>query len=81
MAASPRFKVYNSVGEYEAACKSPEAAAAIIAGIGYDGWTIRDGHSFKHVVWTEGAEELPASESFDTVAATIYGRLVSISRR
>jgi hypothetical protein len=72
MAASPRFKVYSASGEYIAACKFPEAAAAIIAAIGYDGWTIRDGH--RRIVWLEGTETQSASESYDNVAYVVFAR-------
>ncbi len=75
MAAAPQFKVYNERLEYEAATKSPEAAAAIIAGIGCNGWTIRYGHGVKHIVWTEGVDEGPAGESFDIVAETCWSRI------
>jgi hypothetical protein len=69
MAASPKFKVYDNEGIYEAACKSIESAAAIIGGIGCDGWTIRDGHT--RVIWTEGVDG-HAGESCDLVAEHFY---------
>lgn len=69
MAGSPRWKVYNTEGEYVASCKHVEDAAAIIALYG-DGASIRDGHS--KVVWLEGRDG-EAAESFDAVAAKVYG--------
>jgi hypothetical protein len=71
MAAAPQFKIYKADGEYVAACKYAEDAAALVAVLG-TGTTIRLGHRF--VVWTEGAEAIPAGESYDTVAATIAER-------
>lgn len=34
MAGAPRFKVFDKYGEYLAACKRPEEAAAIVALLG-----------------------------------------------
>lgn len=79
--AAPALKVYNADNEYQAATKSPEAAAAIVAGVGAPGWTIRFGHARKDIVWTEGQEAVPAGESFDIVASTIRDRLVRIPNR
>jgi hypothetical protein len=74
MAGAPQFKVYNPSGDYVAACKHGEDAAAIVAGYG-DGATIRDGHSKRDIVWTEGAESFPAGESYDGVALLIAERI------
>jgi hypothetical protein len=71
---SPAFKVYDVTGTYQAACKEPEAAAALMAfygGLG-PGATIRYQHG--RVLWTEGVDG-HAAESYDTVAATVYTRL------
>jgi hypothetical protein len=65
MASAPRFKVYDAQGNYQAACKEPEAAGVLVSFYG-DGATIRDGHA--RVVWREGSEDQPASESYDHVA-------------
>lgn len=78
MAASPQFKVYNPAGEYVAACKHGEDAAAIVAGYG-EGATIRFGHS--RVLWREGAESFPAGESYDGVAEAIAERVRDIHRK
>ena len=74
MAASPRFKVYDADGQYQAACHEPEAAAVLASFYG-EGCTIRDGHREKHTVWHEGIDG-SAGESFDHVAAVILSRLV-----
>ncbi len=71
MAAAPRFKVYDSHGEYQAACKEIEAAAALMSVYG-DGSTIRVDHRL--IVWREGYESQPAGESYDFVAETVYQR-------
>jgi hypothetical protein len=72
MAAAPRWKVYSADGEYLAACKHVEDAAAIVSLRG-DGATIRDGHS--RAVWTEGAEQTRAYDSYDLVVLTIRERV------
>jgi hypothetical protein len=72
MAAAPRFKVYDSAGNYQAATKEVEAAAALVAFYGA-GSTIRAGHA--KVVWAEGQEEIEADESYDVVALTVISRL------
>ncbi len=71
MAASPRFKVYDSAGQYQAACKEIEAAASLVAFYG-DGATIRDGHA--SILWIEGRNGW-AGESFDRVAQLITNEL------
>jgi hypothetical protein len=71
MAASPQWKVYQGK-EYLAACKRVEEAACLVAFLG-DGATIRAGHDT--VLWTEGAEDQPAAESFDHVADVVHSRL------
>lgn len=71
MAASPVWKVY--VGkEYRAACKYIEDAAMLVAGLG-KGAEIR--HQHDTVVWAEGKEDQPASESYDHVADVAKRRL------
>jgi len=71
MAASPRFKVYNPEGDYIAACKHAEDAAALVALYGA-GATIRLDHT--RVMWREGAEVREAGESYDFVAQTVADR-------
>lgn len=65
--AAPYWKVFNPRGEYVAACKLPEDAAAIIAAYG-PGATLRAGHAKKETVWTEGVDGV-AGESYDAVGA------------
>ncbi len=69
MASAPRFKVYRN-GEYVAACKYPEDAAAIAGD--HAGATIRDRHSL--VVWTNGPDG-NAGESYDACAKTVWERV------
>lgn len=70
MAASPQFKVYRD-GEYVAACKYAEDAAAVIAATGSG--EVRHGH--RVVVWREGREGFPAGDSFDRAAQVMHGHL------
>lgn len=72
MAGSPQFKIFNPSGEYVAACKYAEDAAALAAILG-EGTKIKHGHS--HVVWTEGAEDMSAGESYDYVAGVVFARI------
>ncbi|MGP9804043.1 hypothetical protein [Paracoccus sp. NSM] len=72
MAQSPQFKIFRPGGEYVAACKYAEDAAALTAILG-DGTKIKHGHS--HVVWTEGAEDFSAGESYDRVAKIVHDRI------
>lgn len=74
MAAAPYFKVYTAEGDYEAAAHSLETAAAIVTFLG-DGATIRNGHRQRHIIWTEGSEDMPASESYDYVRETAADRM------
>lgn len=71
MAGSPDWKVYDGNGTYQASCKEPELAGLCMSFYG-EGATIRYNH--KLVVWTEGQEECPGHESYDTVAMTCYAR-------
>lgn len=75
MAAAPRWKVYRG-DQYIAACKYLDDAAALVAfnARAPDGATIRDGHSPKSIVWTEGKEDQPASESYDHVVEVCWRR-------
>lgn len=73
MAASPKYKVLNPhQGEYVAACKYTEDAAALVAAHG-TGAKIKYRHTL--TVWEEGKETQPASESYDFVADTIEERI------
>lgn len=70
MAASPKFKVFDSSGTYQAACKEPEAAAALLGFYG-DGAKVKLGHSI--TVYTQGADG-DAAESYDAAAALMLSR-------
>lgn len=72
MAGSPTWKVYSGDGEYIAAVKYLEDAAALVAMRG-DGTTIRYQHGV--VIWREGKETQPAGESYDYVAETCRTRV------
>jgi hypothetical protein len=78
MASTPRFKIYSAAGEYLAATKYVEEAAAVVALQG-QGATIRDGHERKHVVWTEGVDG-EAFESYDNVCEMVHFRITGKDR-
>jgi len=75
MAGAPRFKIYTASGEYTAATKHPEEAACLVSFLG-DGATIRDGHTLRWTVWTEGADGC-AADSYDATADTIWRRVAA----
>lgn len=52
MASTPRFKVYDADNVYQAACKRPEEAGALMALLG-PGSSIRDGHTKAAILWLE----------------------------
>ena len=64
MASSPQWKVYDSEGIYQAACKEIESASILVTWYG-TGSTIRKGHS--QIVWTEGKDG-EASDTFEYTA-------------
>lgn len=70
---SPKYKIYDADGVYQASCKEAEAAAALVASI-YSGGTVRFDHSKKSIVWTEGSEDFSASESYDGAAMVMFER-------
>jgi hypothetical protein len=77
MAASPRWKVYTYDDRYIASTVDPLYAAMIVAGVGHAGTTIRDGHSKRSTVYTEGGvladgSVASASESYDAVAEACH---------
>ena len=72
MAASPRYKVFSESGEYVAACKHAEDAAAIVACYG-PGASIRLGHSKAATLYTE-QDDCLAAESVDAVAQRCHVR-------
>jgi hypothetical protein len=68
MAATPEWKVYRA-GEYIAACKYAEDAAALVS---MAGGLVKHGHSL--IVWREGSEEFSAGESYDGAARIMERR-------
>jgi hypothetical protein len=58
-------------GEYRGETVYAEDAAAFVAFLG-EGATISNG---PHLLWTEGEEDQPASESYDHVANVVHTRL------
>ena len=72
MGASPRFKIYDDAGVYRGSVHELEDAAILV---GVIGGTVRDGHSPKQIIWTEGHEEIGASESYDGAAHIMWQRI------
>ena len=71
--ASPRFKVYDEDGKYQAACKHAEAAANLVTMYG-DGSTIRDDHG--PIVWREGPNHDGCGfNSYDGTARVVWDRI------
>jgi hypothetical protein len=64
------FAVHNSSGDRVALIKHGEDAAAFVA-IQGDGATVRFG---RKIVWTEGAEDISAGESYDQAADMMHER-------
>lgn len=78
MAQSPKWKVFDADGRYQAACKEIEAAAALMGFYG-EGATIRFDHAKSATVWTEGLESQSAMESYDYVADVADDRVFAIN--
>ena len=77
MAASPRFKVHDAHGTYQAACKEIEAAAVLVGFYG-SGAFVKEG-SVK--VWIEGADaDGCAGDSYDRVGTVAFRRLADRRR-
>lgn len=73
MAVSPKWKVYRDDGTYEASCKEPETAAAVVSFLG-GGATIRYEHTKQ--AWKEGpAFDGYAQDSYDLCVERMLGRL------
>ena len=66
MSGTPQIKVFDGQNNYQAACKEVAAAAILVEFYG-EGATIRFGHAKADIVWTEGQEDQPATESYDHV--------------
>ena len=72
MAASPRYKLFDANGTYQASSKQPELLAACIGLLG-NGAHIKDGRNLKLTLWVEGVDGI-GYESYDQVAITCYER-------
>lgn len=68
MAASPMWKVYDADGTYQAACKEPEAAAALVEFYG-PGATVRADHRLIVARFED------CDGSYDDAAETMYRRV------
>lgn len=68
MSGTPQIKLFDPQGAYQAACKEIAAAAILVEFYG-EGSTIRFGHAKADIVWTEGQEGQPATESYDYVTS------------
>ena len=66
MAGTPSYKVYTPAGEYVAACKQPEDAAAVCSLHG-EGSTIRWQHGPVLYIWGPGSDN-----SYDAVAEAVH---------
>jgi len=62
---TPKFKVFDGDGVYQASCKELEACAALVALYG-EGSTIRWGHAKRDTLFTQGVDG-DAGESYDLV--------------
>jgi len=76
MASSPDIKVYSPQGDYVASCKYVTDAAILMSSYG-KGACIKYTHRI--VVWREGSESQPASESYDHVAETVQARIAEFN--
>jgi hypothetical protein len=73
MAATPRFKIFDKDGNYQASCHEVEAGAALLGAL-YASGTIRIGHSVKDIVYRDGVDG-NAGESYDAVAIIVDERV------
>lgn len=67
--ATPRLKVFDTQGQYQASAHD-YAAAACLMGLYGEGATIRLGHSKKDVIWTEG-QDGSVADNYDLLAEVI----------
>ena len=68
------LKIYNSAGDYVAACVDYTEAAVLVAFLG-EGAQVRNGHAKKNAIWRESSEEQSASQSYDFAAKTMSERI------
>ena len=71
MATTPKYKIYDSDGQYQASVKDPVAAAALMALYG-TGASVKLKH--QQVLWVEGMEDTPAHESYSEAERLILWR-------
>jgi hypothetical protein len=72
-----KFHVFDSESRPRAVLMDGEDAAAFVAILG-DGACIADPNGA--IVWSEGAEEFPAADSYDGVAEIMQKRLAKINK-
>jgi len=73
MAATPKYKVFDSSGIYQASCKEPEAALALMSFYGSRS-TIRTAHSPRWTIWTEGAISAISEIGYDRAVVKMAQR-------
>lgn len=67
--ATPRIKIFDAEGQYQASTHDYAAAGALM-GLYGDGATVRLGHSKKDIIWTEG-QDGSAYECYELIADAI----------
>ncbi len=67
--SSPRIKIFDAHGQYQASTHDHAAAGALM-GLYGEGATVRLGHSKRDIIWTEG-EDGDAYECYDLIADAI----------
>lgn len=72
-----KYHVFNADSEPSAVFVHPEEAAMLVALLG-PGACITDPNC--SILWNEGAEDQPASESYDHVAEVVMARMKSAKR-
>lgn len=66
---TPRIKIFDADGNYQASTHDYAAAGALM-GLYGDGATVRVGHSKKDIIWTEGRDG-SAYECYELIADAI----------
>lgn len=67
--ATPRIKIFDAEGQYQASTHDYAAAGALM-GLYGEGATVRLGHSKADIIWTEG-ENGSAYECYELIADAI----------
>ena len=73
MGAAPPLKIYTATGDYIGSLWYLHDAACLV-GFHGEGATVRLGHRVKDTLWTEGAEEVLASDSYDAAVEIMMAR-------